>query len=76
MGPWLGPLGIMAGLPAVCYALVYACNEGGCSIKQAPGFPPGTQLFTWEALIVLLSWFLLQVSTCVDLLELGHCPCT
>ena len=29
MGPWIGPLGIMLGLPAVCYALVYTCNAGG-----------------------------------------------
>ena len=29
MGPWIGPLGIMLGLPGVCYALVYACNAGG-----------------------------------------------
>ena len=29
VGPWLGPLGIMLGLPAVCYALVYVCNAGG-----------------------------------------------
>ena len=29
MGPWMGPLGIMLGLPGVCYALVYTCNAGG-----------------------------------------------
>lgn len=29
MGPWIGPLGIMLGLPGVCYALVYTCNAGG-----------------------------------------------
>ncbi len=29
MGPWIGPVGIMLGLPGVCYALVYTCNAGG-----------------------------------------------
>ena len=29
MGPWVGPLGIMLGLPGVCYLLVYTCNAGG-----------------------------------------------
>ena len=65
MGPWMGPLGIMAGLPAVCYALVYTCNAGGCSVLKGPahwpGFPPGTSLFTWEATAVFLGWFFAQV---------------
>jgi hypothetical protein len=34
MGPWLGPLGIMLGLPGVCYALVYTCNAGGKLSEQ------------------------------------------
>jgi len=29
LGPWIGPVGIMLGLPGVCYALVYTCNAGG-----------------------------------------------
>ena len=51
----------MAGLPAVCYGLAYACNEDGCSVFQPPGFIPATKIFTWEALGVFLAWLLLQV---------------
>lgn len=29
MGPWIGPLGIMLGLPGVCYLLAFTCNAGG-----------------------------------------------
>ena len=66
MGPWLGPLGIMAGLPAVCYALVYTCNAGGCSLlsspAQWPGFPPGSQVFSGTACMVYIGWVLAQVT--------------
>ncbi|KAK9904927.1 hypothetical protein WJX75_005751 [Coccomyxa subellipsoidea] len=65
MGPWIGPLGIMTGLPAVCYALVYTCNKGGCSALLGPaawpGFPARTKLFTVESLAVFVGWFALQV---------------
>ena len=65
-GPFLGPLGIMLGLPAVCYALVYACNASGCMHLapkfSIPGFPPGQRLFTWEALAVYVAWFAFQVA--------------
>jgi len=30
MGPWLGPVGIVAGLPCVCYLLVLFCGPEGC----------------------------------------------
>ena len=65
MGPWIGPLGIMIGLPVVAYGLVYTCNAAGCSLLKGPaswpGFPPGTQLFTWQALGVYMGWILAQV---------------
>lgn len=64
LGPYLGPLGIMLGLPAVCYALVYACNASGCMHLapqfSIPGWPPGQRLFTWEALGVYVAWFAFQ----------------
>eukprot|EP00887_Chlorella_sp_A99_P002849 scaffold6.g2849.t1 len=67
-GPYVGPLGILLGLPAVCYGLVFACNAAGClSLSAAvgpggvvaalPGFPPGQRLFSWEAAGVFLAWF-------------------
>ncbi|CAG9467367.1 unnamed protein product [Pedinophyceae sp. YPF-701] len=31
MGPYVGPLGVMIGLPVVCYALYLACGPHGCS---------------------------------------------
>lgn len=65
-GPYLGPLGILLGLPAVCYALFYACNAQGCMhfVPQfsLPGFPEGQVFFTWEALAVFLGWFGLLVA--------------
>ena len=65
-GPYLGPLGIMLGLPAVCYALVYACNASGCMHLAPsftiPGFPAGQRLFTWEALAVYCAWFAAQAA--------------
>ena len=68
MGPWIGPLGITLGLPAVCYYLVYACNSTGCMTLahplQLPGLPPGTALFTLEAAAVVAAWMALQVRPC------------
>lgn len=64
-GPRLGPLGIIVGLPIVCYGLVAACNAGGClalrPAPQLPGWPIGTPLFTWEACGVWLGWLAFQV---------------
>ncbi|KAK9839777.1 hypothetical protein WJX81_000641 [Elliptochloris bilobata] len=65
LGPWIGPLGIILGLPAVCYFLVYACNSGGCLALarplQLPGLPAGTALFSFEAATVVAAWVALQV---------------
>ena len=65
-GPYLGPLGILLGLPAVCYALVYACNASGCMHLaprfSIPGFPPGQRLFTWQALVAYCAWFAFQAA--------------
>lgn len=64
-GPYLGPVGIIIGLPLVCYALVYACNADGClrlSPLWVPGFPAGMCLFSWEACAVFLGWVAAQVA--------------
>ena len=50
-------------LPAVLYALIFACNSNGCvslypmPIKPAPGFPSGSHIFSWEALAAYVGWF-------------------
>ena len=50
-------------LPAVLYALIFACNKEGCfslyplPIKPAPGFPSGSNLFSLEACVVYSGWF-------------------
>ena len=68
LGPWIGPLGIMLGLPATCYLLVCACNSRGCLALarplQLPGLPPGTPLFTLEAAAAVAAWIALQVGRC------------
>ena len=62
-GP-IGALGIVLGLPAVCYGLVVTCNAHHCvsldydSIAGIPSltFPSGTVLFSPEACAVFLGW--------------------
>ena len=64
-GPYLGPIGIILGLPLVCYGLVYACNADGCmhlSPFSIPGFPADQKFFTWEATGVFLGWMALQTA--------------
>lgn len=64
-GPYLGPIGIVIGLPLLCYALVYACNADGCmhlSPFSIPGFPADQRFFTWEATGIFLGWMALQVA--------------
>ena len=62
-GPLLGPIGIMFGLPAVCYALVFLCQgetcltDGSFSLKTVHSSP----IFTWDALVVLLCWIFFQI---------------
>lgn len=54
-----GPIGIVIGLPLVCYGLVYSCNSGGClsfKDRDLPGFPAGTKLITFEGFSVFLGW--------------------
>lgn len=63
MGPYLGPIGMMIGLPIVCYGLVAACNEGGCvSVSDPfgtwPGLPEGTRLWSPVAFFVVFGWML------------------
>lgn len=65
-GPRLGPLAIMAGLPAVCYGLVAACNASGCLQLRPrlllPGWPAATPIFTWQACWVWLGWMAFQIA--------------
>ena len=64
VGPVLGPMAVMVGLPAVCYGLVYACNAGGCFNFQnlsLPGLPPQTQLISTEAFVAILGWLAFQI---------------
>ena len=65
-GPYLGPIVLVFGLPAVCYGLIYACNGRGCVGRSSwhwPGLPEGTLLVSWQATAVYLAWLLLQVQT-------------
>lgn len=58
-----GPFLLIFLLPAVLYALIYACNKDGCfslyplPVKTAPGFPSGSRLFSWEATAAYFGWF-------------------
>ncbi len=63
MGPTLGPIGIMVGLPFVCYGLVYVCNSEGClGIRSlfVPGFPADSQLISTDAFLAILGWMAFQ----------------
>mmetsp|Transcript_12034 Transcript_12034/g.20343 ORF Transcript_12034/g.20343 Transcript_12034/m.20343 type:complete len:430 (-) Transcript_12034:329-1618(-) len=63
-GPYLGPIGVILGLPAVCYLLVFACNSSGClnlQTLEVPGFPAGMSFVTWEGIVVSVGWFGLMV---------------
>jgi hypothetical protein len=56
-----GPAVIVAVLPLVVLALPYACNAQGC-LKlwpsfAVPGFPPGQDLYTHQAMLAVLGWF-------------------
>ena len=65
-GPYLGPIVLVLGLPAICYGLIHACNGRGCIGRSSwhwPGLPEGTLLFSWQATAVYLAWLLLQVQT-------------
>ena len=64
-GPRLGPIGVMIGMPAICYGLVYACNSTGCVNfdfpLRFPGFPAGSELFSTDATRIVLIWMMLLV---------------
>lgn len=65
LGPNIGPLGIMIGLPAVCYALVFLCHEEYCLSFTEPydlvKAVEQVQFFSWEAMLVFLGWMLFQI---------------
>lgn len=56
-----GPAALLVALPAVVYALPWACNERGCLTLwprlSVPGFVPGQPLYTHEAAAVVVGWF-------------------
>ena len=61
MGP-PGALGIVIGLPLVCYGLVFFCNEDSCLSLDAlptkfPDPPSNMPLFSVDACFVFLGWF-------------------
>ena len=62
-GPVVGPLGIMLGLPAVCYGLFFLCNGDTCLTDGSFTFKDvvGTPIFTWDAFLVFLCWLLFQI---------------
>ena len=74
-GPSLGPLAITVGLPAICYLLIYICNVTACFTFRdplgIPGFPPGTAVFSWQAVYVVIGWTLSMASSSV-LAIAGH----
>lgn len=57
-----GPAVLVLALPVVVYGLVYSCNSAGClqlrPTLRLPGWAPGTQFYTHEAMAVYLAWFL------------------
>lgn len=70
-GPVIGPLGIMLGLPAVCYSLVFLCHGETCltDSKFVMKSIDISVLFTWNALLTFLCWMLFQI--CLHLLVPG-----
>ena len=63
-GPYLGPIGVILGLPAVCYLLVFACNSLGCLTLQplqVPGFPTGMDFVTWDGIFASVGWMGLMI---------------
>lgn len=64
MGPVLGPIGVMFGLPLICYGLVYTCNAAGCfglHTPAIPGWAQGTPVVTLEGIAAFAGWFLFVV---------------
>ena len=61
-GPYIGPVAIILGLPAICIGLVAACNQSGCTNwSLAPPRPPDDwRLFDKYASAAVLGWILFQ----------------
>ena len=60
VGPWLGPVGIVAGLPCVCYLLVFFCSGGEC-LELFPFKAPEihfsiSNTYSHAGLLVFLGW--------------------
>ena len=63
-GPYLGPVGIIVGLPAVCFGLFAACNQTGCVRLPGdlswPAWPPSAQLLSTDACLAVAGWIVAQ----------------
>jgi hypothetical protein len=63
VGPWMGPIGIVAGLPCVCYLLVFFCSDGECLELLPFKVPEGCvsmkktlDIYSHAGLEVFLGW--------------------
>eukprot|EP01024_Parvocaulis_polyphysoides_P051525 TRINITY_DN5077_c0_g2_i3.p2 TRINITY_DN5077_c0_g2~~TRINITY_DN5077_c0_g2_i3.p2 ORF type:complete len:376 (-),score=23.95 TRINITY_DN5077_c0_g2_i3:444-1571(-) len=59
-GPTVGPIGIIVGLPIVCYGLIFLCNANGCLNLQdmiIPQIPNNFEFFNLNAVGVVIGWF-------------------
>ena len=61
-GPYVGPIAIVLGLPAICIGLVAACNQSGCTdwSLNPPRLPDDWRLFDHRASVAVLGWILFQ----------------
>lgn len=61
-GPVIGPIGIMLGLPTVCYALFFLCHGETClTMPTVMKSMSDTVLFSWTAVAVFTCWILFQI---------------
>ena len=62
-GPYLGPIGIVFGLPLLVWAAAFFCNDasGWSTLPNAlPSWDDVRGTFSWEALGIYTAWWLLQ----------------
>ena len=67
-GPLLGPVGMLFGLPAVCYSLLATCNASGCmaSVRDLvrpatwPGLPAAGGLVSGAGFVAVFALFFAQ----------------
>lgn len=74
-GPVAGPLAMLFGLPAVCYALLATCNASGCVStlrdllcpSRWPGLPAAGGLVSGAGFVAVFAWFFAQAAIHVAL---------